>query len=202
MAEDLLYYVDRKSKLDSALKEGVPIAPTYSGHVGLINQGFTLYLNSLIQCLFYNVPFRTLVLLESSESPVLKAIQEIFCYLQLSESCAVSTKELVSAFGWSHGQVFEQHDAHELFGLLLDSLGDEDPLLGASLSKMFRGSMTGTIFQLVGASSSFTFMIFYALFYRYAILLKLSEEARNEIIIFEYFIGVGSFLFYWRQQRK
>ena len=152
MAEDLLYYVDRRSKLDLALKEGVPFAPTYSGHVGLINQGSNAF-NSLIQCLFYNVPFRNLILLENSDTPIFKAIQETFCYLQLSESCAVSTNELVSAFRWSRGEVFEQHNVHELFGLLLDSLGDEVPDLRASLSKLFRGSMTGTTFVLMCTSS-------------------------------------------------
>ena len=199
MAEDLLYYVDRRSKLDVALKEGVPFAPTYSGLVGLINQGSNAF-NSLIQCLFYNVPFRNLILNEISDTPIFKAIQETFCYLQLSESCAVRTNELVSAFRWSRGEAFEQHDVHELFGLVLDSLGDEVPDLRVSLSKLFRGSLTSTTFVLMCASSSFPFIIFLIPSRRCALLSNLLKETRNRIIFPECFFGIGSLLFYWQER--
>ena len=145
MLEELQYYVENKSKLDKALKCGFGTSSSYSGRVGLINQGSTCYLNSLIQCLFYNLSFRVLILQAKPDSPIIAALQDLFAYLQLSAALSVTTKDLVTAFGWSRGQVFEQHDVHELFSLLLDALGDASADLGTQLSDLFRGSTTGEV---------------------------------------------------------
>jgi ubiquitin carboxyl-terminal hydrolase 7 len=145
ISEELQSYIENKGKLDAAFKDGISFASPYTGHVGIINQGSTCYLNSLIQCLFHDLPFRNLLLQATSDTAILLALQEIFCYLQLSESSAISTKDLVAAFGWSRGQVFEQHDVHELFGLLLDTLGDSSTEIKENVSKLYRGMMTGLL---------------------------------------------------------
>ena len=143
MQEELQYYVENKGRLDLVQKNGMSLAPSYSGRVGIINQGSTCYLNSLIQCLFYNLQFRSIILQAAPDSAILIALQDLFAQLQLSLSAAIDTKALVSAFGWSRGQVFEQHDVHELFSLLIDALGDASTDLGKELSLLFEGSMTG-----------------------------------------------------------
>ena len=144
MQEELLYYIENRGRLDLAQKNGMLLAPSFSGRVGIINQGSTCYLNSLIQCLFYNLQFRTAILQAKPDSAILVALQQLFAQLQLSLSSAVDTKALVTAFGWSRGQVFEQHDVHELFSLLLDALGDASTDLGKQLALLFEGSMTGS----------------------------------------------------------
>ena len=116
---------------------------SYSGYVGIVNQGATCYLNSLVQCMFYDLVFRTLVLESKSESAVFVALKDIFSYLLLSVSSAISIDNLLTAFGWSHGQISEQHDVHELFSLLLGKLSDHSVDSGDNLSGLFRGSMTG-----------------------------------------------------------
>ncbi len=99
--------------------------------VGLINQGATCYLNSLLQALFHCPLFaQTVLLLESNNntpvdslpaalpnaSPhpqsVLRALQKLFLSLERS-SHAVSTAELTRSFGWNSSDVLTQHDAQE-----------------------------------------------------------------------------------------
>jgi hypothetical protein len=46
----------------------------------------------------------------------------VFVCLYTVESASVSTKELTDSFGWSGGDVFEQHDVEELGRVLLDNL--------------------------------------------------------------------------------
>ena len=143
MSELLQNYLRNRDKLDSALKSGLVPTSSCSDHVGLINQGSTCYLNSLIQCLYYNLCFRVLILQAKPDSAILVALQELFAHLQLSSSQAVNTKDLVTAFGWSRGQVFEQHDVHELFSLLLNALGDGSTELNSQLPDLFEGTIKG-----------------------------------------------------------
>ena len=143
MTEDLKFYLANSFKLSESLRDKRAFATPYSGHVGIINKGATCYLNSLIQCLFYDLVFRTLVLESKSESAVLVAFKKIFCYLQLSESSTISTDDLLTAFGWSRGQISEEHDIHELFSLLLGRLSDHSVDIGDVLSGLFRGTVAG-----------------------------------------------------------
>ncbi len=110
------------------------------GLVGLWNQGATCYLNSILQSLSSDIDFSNELLKLGGENATLtRELQKLFAQLRLSEQLAVSTKALTSAFGWKNGQAHEQHDAHELFSLLLDSLN------GNGTKQLFEFSMKGNI---------------------------------------------------------
>jgi ubiquitin carboxyl-terminal hydrolase 7 len=140
--EALSFYLANKSLSGKALKVRIN---TTNEYVGIINEGSTCYLNSLLQSLFYDLSFRFLILSHETtiDSPILIALQQLFARLQLSESSAISTADLQTAFGWTHAQTFEQHDIHELFSLLLDALGNCSADLGIKLSALFQGYLTG-----------------------------------------------------------
>lgn len=140
--EELSFYLTNKGQLGKASKTAIH---STSKCIGIINEGSTCYLNSLLQCLFNDLSFRFLILSHETnfDSSILIALQQLFARLQLSECSAVSTKDLLTAFGWSQAQNFEQHDVHELFSLLLDALGNCSADLGMQLSSLFQGSLTG-----------------------------------------------------------
>ncbi len=114
--------------------------------MGLLNQGATCYLNALLKSLFGVSSFRAAIFRSASDSPIMLALQKLFAQLMTSNQYAVSTKELTSAFGWSSADVFEQHDALELFSVLLEAVEREcaDP---ESISKLFRGLENGILFK-------------------------------------------------------
>ena len=114
------------------------------GHVGLLNQGATCYLNSLLQCLFNDVGFRAaLFAVNPQSSNIVNEIQKLFAKMQLSDCSAISTNDLSTAFGWERSQIFEQHDVHELLSVLVDALGATDPQLQATLNGLFQGTVRG-----------------------------------------------------------
>jgi len=119
---------------------------TCPGHVGLINQGATCYLNSLVQALFHIPAFKKFMFQVDSTANVVSALRFLFARMQLSEDCAVSTKALTSAFGWSNADVFEQHDAQELLVSMADAMSQESSDLDDFFTKNFKGSVTGTLF--------------------------------------------------------
>ncbi|XQJ31104.1 ubiquitin hydrolase, putative [Leishmania guyanensis] len=110
----------------------------YSRYNGLLNQGATCYLNSLLQALFHITAFRAIIYHmptkdeaeqhASVESTVPKsipyALQRLFCHLQMSTR-AVGTHELTESFGWGAADSFIQHDVHELTRVLLDNLEEK-----------------------------------------------------------------------------
>ena len=81
--------------------------------------------------------------LNCSSTKVLSALRLLFARLHLSEDCAVSTKDLTSAFGWSSADVFEQHDAQELLVSMADAMGQESSELDDFFTQTFKGSLTG-----------------------------------------------------------
>ncbi|ESL10798.1 ubiquitin hydrolase [Trypanosoma rangeli SC58] len=102
---------------------------------GLLNQGATCYLNSLLQALFHISEFRwTIYQMPTGEEGEGKndmgikrkksipyALQRLFCLLQRGNE-AVDTTELTESFGWSSTDSFIQHDVHEMTYKLLDNL--------------------------------------------------------------------------------
>lgn len=120
--------------------------------LGLVNQGSTCYLNSLLQSLFHIGAFRRAVyLLPTQDSDDWKtnipfALQRLFFRLQF---CAkpVSTEELTASFGWTSDDSFVQHDVHELNCVLLDNL--ESKMKGTAADGMipalFSGKLTNYI---------------------------------------------------------
>jgi ubiquitin C-terminal hydrolase len=167
-ADSLKAYNENKSKLADALKKngskiflllpqhefvfsyctctvGLSLVNRPShGHVGLWNQGATCYLNSVIQTMFWDVEFRnSLFAGAGGDNAVLnQELKRLVTQLKLSEQPAVSTKPLTVAFGWKDGQSHEQHDAHELYSLLLDSMD-------ASSKALFEAKMKGKLPRLL-----------------------------------------------------
>ncbi|KAK7196895.1 ubiquitin hydrolase [Novymonas esmeraldas] len=106
-----------------------------SRYNGLLNQGATCYLNSLLQALFHISAFRAIIYHmptkdEAEQHAVVEptvprsipyALQRLFCHLQTSTR-AVGTRELTESFGWGASDSFIQHDVHELTRVLLDNL--------------------------------------------------------------------------------
>ena len=89
-----------------------------SGYTGLLNQGATCYLNSLLQSLFMFHEFRKAVfefhpINEESGQKVdvdlAGQLQLLFGYLQLSDRVSVSTQGLTQkGFGWTSQDSFIQ----------------------------------------------------------------------------------------------
>ena len=141
--EDIKYYIANKDLLDAKLGALVQRSGPF---VGLRNHGATCYLNSLIQCLYYDSDFAKLILeaSDNKSSVIIKELQKLFARLRLSTNQAVDTEQLLSAFGWSKSQMFEQHDIHEFFSVLLDALGKESVQLNTQIAAQFQGSLDGT----------------------------------------------------------
>jgi len=123
-----------------------------TGFVGIVNQGNTCYLNSLIQCLFMTPDFRAHLfnwqykgkeIHGSAERNIPLQLQYIFARLRLSKRGAVTTNDLTRSFFWDKGEAFHQHDVQELLRVLFDACsktfqkdGTEDIL------NMFEGTLT------------------------------------------------------------
>ena len=136
-------YVANKAKLCEALKQHGEkcILNRSEAGVGLWNQGATCYLNSIIQSLCWDENFRQALFSQKQcdDGTVTKEMQRLFAQLQLSLQAGLSTKNLTSAFGWNKSQSHEQHDVHELFSLLLDSLVD------TNTKELFDAKMKGRL---------------------------------------------------------
>lgn len=92
---------------------------------GLVNQGSTCYLNSVIQVLYHIPLFRKKVFELQCKDKLVKAMQGVFCRLSSGEQ-NISTTDLTSAFGWGVGEIAVQHDVHELLQILLDRLEKQE----------------------------------------------------------------------------
>ena len=92
---------------------------------GLVNEGTTCYLNSMLQTLFHLKCFRSMIFqMCGSDNQVIYGLQRIFYNLQTQKE-AVRTAELLQAFGWSREQRNVQQDVGEFWMLLSDCLENQ-----------------------------------------------------------------------------
>ena len=100
-----------------------------TGYVGLLNQGATCYMNSLLQSLFFTNEFRRAVFeiptdTDDPTKSVPLSLQRVFFHLQ-NNNYAVGTKELTKSFGWDAMDSFMQHDVQEFNRVLQDNLEEK-----------------------------------------------------------------------------
>ena len=115
-------------------------------YVGLLNQGATCYMNSMLQALYHCPAFRLLIYRMDTNSDkadkdnIPLNLQVLFARMQIGKS-ACSTKSLTKSFGWGDTETFMQHDVQEFCRVLLDNL--EMKMKGTELENgipnLFRG---------------------------------------------------------------
>lgn len=123
------------------------------GGVGLLNQGATCYMNSLLQALFNTPEFKLMIYSFRHEvavhgdaaGSIPLQLQRLFAQLQLSRASAVSTKDLTAACGFSSRDAFEQHDVQELCRILFDALEVSSAALAEAIQRLFAGHVAHCI---------------------------------------------------------
>ncbi|KAK8885556.1 hypothetical protein M9Y10_041006 [Tritrichomonas musculus] len=101
-----------------------------TGYVGLLNQGATCYMNSMLQSLYHTPAFRKLIYQiptkvdENEKTNIILNLQRLFGQMQFSDK-ACSTKSLTQSFGWNSRRTATQHDTQEFARVLIDNIKEK-----------------------------------------------------------------------------
>ncbi|KAH8611390.1 Ubiquitin carboxyl terminal hydrolase ICP0 binding domain [Trypanosoma vivax] len=125
-----------------------PLAPpsrsVCADYAGLVNEGCTCYLSSLLQLLFHLRYFRNAVYLTPTDDneccSVARALQFVFSQM---EECRgpVHIRRLTAAFEWSESELYLQHDIQEMATLLRDNLEErmKGTVTEGTINRLFEG---------------------------------------------------------------
>lgn len=115
-------------------------------YCGILNQGATCYMNSILQALFHLPAFRKLVydlpldVYGESDDSIIWNIKKLFSDLQTSSE-AVSTKALTDSFGWGDDELLVEQDTHEFMKMFLSSIDEclKNTEFEHAIEKLFLG---------------------------------------------------------------
>ncbi|PRP76405.1 ubiquitin carboxyl-terminal hydrolase [Planoprotostelium fungivorum] len=139
---------DKQQTLDHRYRT----SPKVNGFVGLVNQGATCYLNSLLQSLYMLSQFRRSVYQlptteeEDASQSIGLALQRIFYSLEHNDD-HVSTRELTQSFGWTSQDLYIQHDIQEMNRILCDKL--ESKMKGTEAEGAIERLFTGKLINFI-----------------------------------------------------
>lgn len=148
--EEESFYEEHKAVLLQEMKnygaERLSLRPASCG-VGLLNQGATCYMNSLLQALFYTPEFRVALYdwhydaaaHGSADRSIPLQLQRLFAEMQLSTVSAASTRAFTAACGMS--DTGTQHDVQELCRVLFDALSQSSKPLAEKINGLFSGKL-------------------------------------------------------------
>lgn len=116
------------------------------GYVGLLNQGNTCYLNSILQSLFHLPYFRKIVYKIPLNSAFVFELQKLFFMLQLSDK-PVSTLDFTFSLEWNTINLGSQNDVQEFWKIFQDKLEQsmKNSEVEGMMEKLFRGSLSNYI---------------------------------------------------------
>jgi ubiquitin C-terminal hydrolase len=116
-------------------------------YVGLLNQGATCYMNSILQSLFHVPEFRALIYAmdaqagdRSDDQNICLNLQRLFGFMQLGRK-PCSTLDLMRSFGWKEEHQRIPQDVQEFLRVLLENLENKmrDTNLEGRIPALFRG---------------------------------------------------------------
>lgn len=117
-------------------------------YCGIVNEGATCYINSLLQSLFFTNEFRAIIYnipidSEDINDSFVFWLKCIFYSLQSGRLARITTKKLIQTFDWDGMTSTDQQDIHEFLRLLINKL--DEFLSGSRLQERLRDLFIGRL---------------------------------------------------------
>lgn len=117
-------------------------------HIGIINEGNTCYMNSVIQSLFHIKHLRKAIYnIPSAEDSPIYAIQKVFYSLQ-NDKGSIKLLNLFRSLNWEKSFWNSQQDVQEIFSFIFNLLSDQEKNYletNAQLSELCEGNLKSKI---------------------------------------------------------